>query len=59
MELDNNSEDSETPEQRNVNATVNVLGLIRPIRRSKKKVEKALMMVSIMETRRNKVIKEK
>ena len=59
MELDNNSEYSETPEQRNVSAASNVSGLNRPIRRSKKKVEKALMKVNIMETRRNMGIKKK
>jgi len=59
MELDNGSEISETPEQRNVSAAPNVSGLIRPIRRTKKKVEKAMMTVNIMETRRNKGIKKK
>jgi hypothetical protein len=55
IELDNGSDDS-TPEKRNVSATPNVPGLIRPIRRTKKKVEKPLMTVNIMETRRNKGI---
>jgi hypothetical protein len=59
MELDNGSEDSETPEVRNVSAAPNVSGLIRPIGRSKWKVEKALLMVNIMETRRNKGIEKK
>jgi len=59
MELDNGSEDSETPEVRNVSMAPNVPGLIRPIRRSKKKVEKMLLTVNIMETRRNKGIKKK
>ena len=57
MELDNGSEVSETLEVRNVSAALNIPGLSRPIRQSKKKVEKALLMVNIMETRRNKVIK--
>jgi len=35
MELHNGIEDSETLEQRDVSATPNVPGLIRPIRRSK------------------------
>ena len=39
-ELENGSEDSETPEVRNANAAPNVRGLIRPIWWSKKKVEK-------------------
>jgi hypothetical protein len=56
IELDNRSDDS-TPEQRNVSATPNVPGLIQPIRRTKKKVEKPLMTVNKMETRRNKGIK--
>jgi hypothetical protein len=58
MELDNGSEDSETPEVRNVSAAPNVPGLIRPIGRSKLKVEKALLMVNIMEMRRNKGIEK-
>jgi len=45
MELDYGSEDSETPEQRNVTAAPNVPGLTQPIRRSKKKVDKALLTV--------------
>ena len=59
MELDNCSEVSETLEVRNVSAAPNVPGLIRPIRQSKKKIEKALLTVNIMETRRNKGIKKK
>jgi len=59
MDLDNGSEDSETPEQRNVSAAPNVPGLVQPIRRTRKKVEKPLMTVNIMETSRNKGIKKK
>jgi len=59
MELDNCSVVSETLEVRNVSAAPNVPGLIRPIQQSKKKVEKALLTVNIMETRRNKGIKKK
>jgi len=59
MELDKGSEDSETLEQRNVSATQNVPGLIRPIQWAKKKIEKALMTINIMETRRNKRLKKK
>jgi len=59
MQLDNGIEDSETPEQQNVSAARNGPGLIRPVWRSKKNVEMALIMVSIMETRRNKGIKNK
>jgi len=58
MELDHGSENLETPEQWNVRAAPNVPRLIRPIRRSKKKVQKALMPVNIIETRRNQGIKK-
>jgi hypothetical protein len=58
MELDNGSENSETPEQWDVSAAPNVPGLIQPIRRTKKKVEKVLITVNIMKTRRNKGIKK-
>jgi len=58
MELDNGSEESETPELQNVSDAPNVPGLIRPILQSKKKVGKVLLMVNIMETRRNKGIKK-
>jgi len=57
MELDNGSEVSETLEWRNVSAAPNVPGLIRPIWQSKKKVEKVLVTVNTMWTRRNKGIK--
>jgi len=59
MELDSGSEHSEIPEQQHLSATLNVSGLIWPIQWSKKKVEKTLMTVNIMETRRNKGIKKK
>jgi hypothetical protein len=59
IELDNGSEESETLELRDVSAAPNVPGLIRPIRQSKKKIEKPLLKVNILETRRNKGIKEK
>jgi hypothetical protein len=59
MELDNDSEVSETLEVQNVSVAPNVPGLLRPLRQSKKKVEKALVTVNIMETRRNKGIKKK
>jgi len=59
MELDNGSEDSETLEQQNVSGAPDVPRWIRPIRRSKKQAEKILMMVNIMETRRNKGIEKK
>jgi len=58
MELDKGSVDSQTPEVWNVSAVPNIPGLNRPIRQSRKKVEKVLLMVNIMETRRNKSIKK-
>jgi len=42
-----------------VSAAPDVAGLIRPILRSKMKVEKALLTVNIMEMRRTKGIKKK
>jgi hypothetical protein len=59
MELDNSSEVSKTLEVQNVSAAPNVPGLIRPIPQSKKKVEKALVTVNTMETRRSKGIKNR
>jgi hypothetical protein len=59
MELDNGREVSETLEVRNVSAALNVPGLIRRIPKSKKKVQMALLTVNIMETRKNKGIKNK
>ena len=58
MELDNSSEDSETPEQWNVCAAQNIPALIGPITRSKEMAETRLMMVNIMETRRDQGIKK-
>jgi len=59
IDLDYGSDDSETPEHRNVSAAQNVPRMIRPIGQSKKKVEKALITVDIMEARRNKGNKKK
>jgi len=59
MELDCGSEDSETLEHRNVSAATNVAGLILPIPRSKKNIDKALMTVNIMEMKKSKGIKKK
>jgi hypothetical protein len=59
MELDNGSEYSETPEQRNGSAAPNIPGLIRSNLPTKMKVEKVLRTVNIMETRRNWGIKTK
>jgi len=55
----NGTEDPEGPAHRVVSATPIVPGFIRPTQRSKKQVEKGLMIVSAMETRRNKGNKTK
>jgi hypothetical protein len=59
MEMDNHSENSECMEQCNESASLNVPRLIRPIRRSKTKFQKVLMMVKIMQWKTNKGIKKK
>jgi hypothetical protein len=59
IELNNSSEVSETLEVRSVSEATNVPGLIWPIQESKKKVEKVLVTVNILETSRNKGIKKK
>jgi len=46
-------------EQRDVRATPNVAGLIRPARKSNRQVEKLLMKVNAIETRRNNGVKQK
>jgi len=59
MDLDNSKDNSETPEVRNVSVVLNVPGFIWPIRQSKRKVEKVFLTANIMETKRNKGIKNK
>jgi len=59
MEKDNNIEDPECPEQRDVSATPNVPGLIRPTQKSKNQAEKVLMTVNAIEMRRNTGVKKK
>jgi hypothetical protein len=59
MEVDTSSEISETLEVQKVSGPPNIPRLIRPIQHSMKKVQKALVRVNIMETRRNKGIKNK
>lgn len=59
IELDISIENSETPQQQDVSAIPNVSELIWPTQRSKTMAEKVLMMVSTMETRSNKAIKNK
>jgi hypothetical protein len=57
VELDNGSEGSETPEKQNISAALNVSRLIRSIRRSRNNIEKALMILHIIEMKRNKGIR--
>jgi len=52
VELENCFEDPECREQREVCATPNIPGLIRPIGRSQKRTEKGLVTVNATETRR-------
>ena len=59
LELDDIIEDPDNPEQRDVRATRNVHGLIRPTPRSNGQAEMVLMTVNAMETRRNKGVKKK
>jgi hypothetical protein len=59
MQLENRSEDSETPEEQNVRTAPMVHELVQPTGWSKKTAAKELMTVSIMETWWNKGIKNK
>jgi len=59
LELDNASEDSETPEQQNFSTIEIVSGLIRPIQQTHKNVTKEFMTVNIMDMRRNNGIKKR
>jgi len=54
IEQNNGIEDSECPEQQDVSAAPNVPGLVRPTRKSKRQVEKVLVTVNAVETRKNK-----
>jgi len=56
IELDNGTEDTETPLQQGVSVTPNDPRLLPPTQSSKTQAEKVLMMVNKMETRRNKAI---
>jgi len=53
----NTIEDVGCQEQRDVSAMANDPGLIRPTRKTKRKVEKVLMTVNAVKTRRNKGVK--
>ena len=59
IEQGNGIEDLECPEQRDVSATPNVPGLIRPTQKSKRQAEKVLVTVNAIETRRNTGVKKK
>jgi hypothetical protein len=59
LEQDNVIKDSETTAQRDVSAALNVPGLIGPTQKSKRLAEMLIVMVSAMETRRNKGKKKK
>jgi hypothetical protein len=59
IEHNNGIEDPEFPEQQDVSAAPNVLGLVRPTRKSKRQAEKVLVTVNAVETRRNKGGKKK
>ena len=54
VEQDNSIEDPENPELHDMSAAPNIPRLIQPIQRSKTQTEKGLMIVSVMETMRNK-----
>jgi len=58
IEHDNGIENPEYPERQYVSAAPNVPRLIRPTRKSTRHVEKVMVMVNAMETRRNKGIKK-
>jgi len=57
IERDNAIEDLKIPVQQDVSATPDVPRLIRPTWKSKRQVEKVLVMVNAMETRKNMRIK--
>jgi len=54
IEHNNCIDHPECPEQHDVSAAPNVPGLVRPTQKSKRQVEKLLMMVNAAETRRHK-----
>jgi len=58
IEHEKRIEDPECPEQWDVRDAINVPGLIWPTWKSKRKAEKALVMVNAIETRRNKGVKK-
>jgi len=58
IELHNAIKDPQCPQPRDVNATRNVLGRIRPTRKLKRQSEKVLVMFNAIETRRNMEVKK-
>jgi len=54
IEHNNGIEHAECPERQDVSAELNVPGLVRPTRKSKRQAEKVLVTVNEVETRRNK-----
>jgi hypothetical protein len=57
IEQDNGIEDTECPEQQDASVTPNIPVFIRPTRKSKWQADQMLMMVNVIETRRNKGVK--
>ena len=58
IEQDNSIEDPDSRQQQDVSAAPNIPGLILPTQQSKREVEKVLMTVNAIETRRNKGVKQ-
>jgi len=58
IEQDNSLRDPECPEQRDLNATQNVPGLIRPTQKSKRNAETMSMTVNAIKTKRNNGVKK-
>jgi hypothetical protein len=53
IEHNNHIEDPECPEQHDVSAALNVLGLVQPIRKSQREADNVLVTVNAAEMRRN------
>ena len=58
IEHNNGIEDPEYPVQQQVSAVLNVPRLVQPTGKSKRQVEKGLVMIKAVETRRNKGVKK-
>jgi hypothetical protein len=57
IEQDNGVEDMECPEHQDVSVTPNIPVFIRTTRKSKWQADQMLMMVNVLETRRNEGVK--